>query len=59
MPSNHTNRSARGYGNDLNNTPLTTEKIAVFVPIPIANVSTATRVKPGLFTRIRTPYLMS
>src|SRR5689334_1447437 len=59
MLSKYTNRFALGNGNDRKRTPLTTEKIAVFVPIPIANASTATRVKPGLFTNTRTPYLIS
>lgn len=37
MLSKYTNRSASRNGNDRKSTPLTTEKIAVFVPIPIAS----------------------
>src|SRR5262249_23208073 len=42
-----TSRSACGKGNGRSSTPSTTEKIAVFAPIPSASVKTATRVKPG------------
>ena len=55
MPSKCTSRSAPRYGNGRNNTPLTTEKIAVFVPMPNANVKIATNEKPGFFHRIRRP----
>jgi hypothetical protein len=34
---------------------LTTEKMAVFAPMPRASVSTATSVKPGLFASTRSP----
>jgi hypothetical protein len=39
----------------LSNTALTTLKIAVFAPMPSANVNTAIAVKPGFFNNIRTP----
>src|SRR4029077_18849166 len=42
-----TSRSACGKGNGRRSTPSTTEKIAVFAPIPSARVRTATTVKPG------------
>src|SRR5215510_13226252 len=48
-------RSGCAYGSGLSNTVLTTEKIAVFAPIPSANVSTATNVRPGFLANIRTP----
>src|SRR5262249_37141211 len=37
----------------------TTLKIAVFAPIPRASVITATMAKPGLLSRVRTPYRAS
>src|SRR6476659_8299523 len=42
-----TSRSASGKGNGRSSTPSTTEKIAVFAPIPSASVKTATRVNAG------------
>lgn len=39
--------------------PLTTENIAVFAPMPRANVSTATVVNPRLFQSVRSAYRMS
>jgi hypothetical protein len=38
----------------LSSTPRTTEKIAVFAPIPSASVTTATTVKAGVLRSIRT-----
>jgi hypothetical protein len=52
-------RSASGYGTGFNNTASTTEKIAVFAPIPSARVRTATVVKPGDFRKLRRPYRRS
>jgi hypothetical protein len=37
----------------LSSTALTTEKMAVFAPTPSATASTATTVKPGLFSSTR------
>jgi hypothetical protein len=41
-------RSAFGYGNGDKTTALTKLKIAVFAPMPIASVMTASAAKPGL-----------
>ena len=52
-------RSASGYGTGFNNTASTTEKIAVFAPIPNARVRTATVVKPGDCRKLRKAYRTS
>src|SRR2546426_11249182 len=54
-----TSRSAAGNGNGRSSTPLTTLKMAVFAPMPIASVSTATAVKPGFFSSWRKAYFKS
>ena len=41
------------YGNGRNRTVFTTLKIAVFAPMPMANVSNAMAVKPGLLNSMR------
>ena len=46
-------RSESGNGNGLSRTPLTTLKIAVVAPMPIASVSTVVSVNPGAFSRRR------
>jgi hypothetical protein len=43
----------------LTSTPWTTEKIAVFAPMPSASVATTTRVNPGLFEKERSAYRAS
>jgi len=43
----------------LSNTVFTTLKIAVFAPMPSANVITATKVKPGFLLSVRRPYFKS
>jgi hypothetical protein len=48
-----TTLSASGYGSGLKSTPLTTEKMAVFAPMPSASVTTATAAKPGRFKSVR------
>jgi 16S rRNA C1402 (ribose-2'-O) methylase RsmI len=45
---NMTMRSDPGYGAGLSKTVLTTEKIAVFAPIPSASAATAAIVNAGL-----------
>jgi hypothetical protein len=50
-----TRRSGSGYGSGLKSTEFTTEKIAVFAPMPSASASTATAVKPGRFHNTRAP----
>jgi hypothetical protein len=50
-----TRRSESRKGSGRNNSAFTTEKIAVFAPIPSANVMIATAVKPGALASIRTP----
>ena len=47
--------SGCGYGSGLSNTPFTTEKIAVFAPIPSARVKMAIRAKPGDLASMRAP----
>ncbi len=59
VPPTQTKRSDPGYGNGLNSTPLTTEKIDVFVPMPSASARIATIVKPGLLMKILAPYFRS
>jgi hypothetical protein len=46
-------RSGSGYGNGLRRTPFTIVKIAVFAPIPKANVSTTTNEKARFLERVR------
>src|ERR1700685_4116569 len=48
-----------GYDNGLSNTPLTTEKSAVFAPMPRARVRTAVATKPGDFRNRRVEYWRS
>jgi hypothetical protein len=43
----------------LSSTASTTEKIAVFAPMPSASVSSATAAKPGFFRNVRTAYRTS
>ena len=50
-----TSCSGSGYGSGFSSTPFTTEKSAVFAPIPSASVRIATAVNPGDFARIRRP----
>jgi hypothetical protein len=50
-----TSRSGAGNGKDFSSTPFTTEKMAVFAPMPSASVTTATSVKPGFFTNTCAP----
>ena len=45
---NTTTRSGSGERTGFNKTALTTEKMAVFVPMPSARAATAVRVKLGL-----------
>ena len=47
-----TRRSGSANGSGRSTTVLTTEKIAVFAPMPSASVSNAMSVKPGVFTNI-------
>src|SRR2546426_485673 len=54
-----TNRSVSLNGNGRRRMALTTLKIAVFAPMPSASVSTATAVKPGLFSSWRKANLRS
>jgi hypothetical protein len=54
-----TSRDGSRYGSGRSSTALTTEKIAVFAPMPSASVSTATAVKPGFLRIVRTPNLTS
>src|SRR5712692_11559170 len=53
----YTARSASGFGNGsgLSKTPLTTEKSAVFAPMPRANVRIAMAAKPELLDNTRKP----
>ena len=48
MFRNITSRSGSGNGAGFSSTELTTEKIAVFVPIPSVRAATAAAVKPGI-----------
>src|SRR6202041_1324223 len=54
-----TSSLGRGKGKGRNSTPLTTEKSAVFAPIPKARVHTAISTKPGLFSSTRAAYFRS
>jgi hypothetical protein len=56
---NMTMRSDPGYGAGLSKTVLTTEKIAVFAPIPSASAATAAIVNAGLCRNIRSECLRS
>src|SRR5215831_10310997 len=47
-----TRRSGSGKGTGLRRTALTTEKMALFVPMPSASAATAASVKVGLFRNI-------
>src|SRR5436305_90302 len=51
--------STFAYGRGFKRTPSTKLKMAVFAPIPIASVRTATAVKPRLFRNVRKPYRRS
>ena len=50
-----TSCSGWGYGKGLKSTPFTTEKIAVFAPMPSVRVRIATVVKTGDLRYIRKP----
>src|SRR5262249_51500516 len=50
-----TSSFAFAYGNERNNTALTTLKMAVFAPMPSARVTIASTVNAGFFSNIRTP----
>jgi hypothetical protein len=54
-----TRRLESWKGRGRNNSAFTTEKMAVFAPIPSASVKIAMAVKPGLFASIRIPYFRS
>ena len=56
---NMTSRSGSGNGTGFSSTELTTEKIAVFAPIPSARAATAAKLKPGLCQTIRSEWLRS
>ena len=47
--------AASRYGSGLKSTPLTTEKIAVFAPMPSASVTIAIAAKEDEFFRDRNP----
>ncbi len=47
------------YGSGRSSTPLTTEKMAVFAPMPRAMVAITTSANPRLRRRLRMPYLTS
>jgi hypothetical protein len=49
-----TRRSGSRTGSRFRSRPLKSEKMAVFAPIPIASVRTATAENPGFFTSSRT-----
>jgi hypothetical protein len=49
-----TSRSESANGSARSISAWTTEKMAVFAPMPKASASTATAVKPGLFQSTRT-----
>ena len=52
-------RSGSGYPSGRRITPLTTEKMAVFAPMPSASVRIVTRANPGVRRRFRTACLRS
>src|SRR5580698_8237935 len=52
-------RSGWWKGSGLRSRPLITENITVFAPMPSASVSTATKVKPGVFRSMRMPNFTS
>src|SRR2546423_14590596 len=56
---NPTTRSGSGTGTGFSSTALTTEKIAVFAPIPSVSAATAATVNAGLCTNIRRECLRS
>jgi hypothetical protein len=56
---NSTRRSGLGNGIDLSRTVLTTEKMAVFTPIPNVKADTAASVNAGLWANIRRECLRS
>src|SRR4051794_22388532 len=56
---NQTMREESGYESGRRRTALTSEKMAVFAPIPTASVRTATSVKPGLRRHPRSAYRTS
>jgi hypothetical protein len=51
----HTISSGSSKGSGCSRTPFTTEKIAVFAPIPSASVRIATSANVGLRASVRTP----
>jgi len=54
-----TTRSASGMATGFSSTALTTEKIAVFAPMPSVSAATAATVNAGLCTNIRRECLRS
>ena len=52
---NKASRPGSGYGSGRSRTASTTEKIAVFAPMPSASVKIATTVKPGDLRSMRSP----
>ena len=56
---NMTRRSGSGNGTGFSSTALTTEKIAVFAPMPSARAATAAIVKLGLCRNVRSEYFRS
>jgi hypothetical protein len=50
-----TRRPGSGYGSGWRRTLSTTEKIAVFAPIPSARTTIAAALNPRLFVRFRNP----
>src|ERR1700730_9444380 len=56
---NHTMRDESGYDSGLSSTALTSEKIAVLAPTPIARVRMARRAKPGVRRNDRNAYRIS
>ena len=56
---NHTMRDESGYDSGRSSTALTSEKMAVLAPMPMARIRTATREKPGLRRHARSAYRRS
>src|SRR5262245_29151432 len=63
MPGDRSHRTARrsgsGYGRGFSSSALTTLKIAVLAPIPIARDATITNVTPGVRLKVRRAYRRS
>jgi hypothetical protein len=59
LSHNTASRSGSGYGSGLRRSALTTLKIAVVAPMPIASDSTMTKVKPGVRRKVRSAYWIS